>query len=261
MRLPGWWTIAAIVVVVVGVIAAAARIIRPADRKGEQPFIQQQQQQTQPSAATVGTKDKGAISEDSAAVIDEYLLDGLYLRGIVRSRGDMPLAVIEDLKAEPGKRIAQYRSGDLLRDGQMRLLTVDKDKVSLQPTGTDKQIWLFLITGRQVFEDVSLNQRILHTRLLKQKLTSINQLFSELKFSFVFDSGRSLGIRIDKLNKQGLVYQAGLREGDLIRAIDGERVSGISQLSQLYRRIHNQKKINLELERSGRILRLGYIIR
>src|SRR5258706_5463537 len=85
---------------------------------------------------------------------------------------------------------------------------------------------------------------------------TIAQLRSDIGFIPRVDGGRVSGLVVRPQGTGGAFRQAGLREGDLVTAIDGRAINGPNDLDRLGARFAKAGNLSITIERGGQILPL-----
>ena len=68
------------------------------------------------------------------------------------------------------------------------------------------------------------------------------------------------GVRLDKVTKESFFHEMGLRDGDLVKKVDGTAIKGLDDAAVVYARLGKAKKFAVEIERGGSPLTLRYQI-
>jgi type II secretory pathway component PulC len=80
---------------------------------------------------------------------------------------------------------------------------------------------------------------------LNQELTDFDRLLSTVEVQ----PATGGGFVISRLQRNSLVWRLGLREGDVVRTVDGERISSVDDAARVYARIWTLRTIRVEVER------------
>jgi type II secretory pathway component PulC len=68
------------------------------------------------------------------------------------------------------------------------------------------------------------------------------------------------GVRLDKVTQESFFFEMGLRDGDLVKKVDGTAIKGLDDAAAVYARLGKAKKFSVEIERGGAPLTLKYQI-
>lgn len=77
----------------------------------------------------------------------------------------------------------------------------------------------------------------------------------------VTSGGQIDGFRITQIRPGSVYDQLGLQNGDVIRAVNGDRLDSPQKGMQLFSTLRNQKRISIDIERGGSRLNYNYDIR
>ena len=102
-------------------------------------------------------------------------------------------------------------------------------------------------------------------RLSREDLTaqmeSLGQFMKEARLTPHFTSGQADGFMIGSLPKNSLLERMGLRNGDILKGINGQRFSSMEEVLQIYQQLQSQPTLQLEIERGRRPETLTYEVR
>ena len=77
-------------------------------------------------------------------------------------------------------------------------------------------------------------------------------LVSEAEAVPVFEHGACQGIRFSDVAPQSVYAHLGIRTDDVIRRVDGREVDSPEQALEIYSKLLQQRRVEVELERNGR---------
>ncbi|MFQ5680481.1 MAG: hypothetical protein ACE5GG_00275 [Candidatus Omnitrophota bacterium] len=116
--------------------------------------------------------------------------------------------------------------------------------------------------GEQVLARfISPTQCVVSRKILKQRVKNINFALNEVRVLPIITQGKMRGFKIDGLKEKSVVRQLGLRPGDTIRAVNGQRLNNINIPFRIYSRLKNAPLIQVELERQGQRINMTYTIK
>ncbi|MCA9675858.1 MAG: hypothetical protein KC464_12540, partial [Myxococcales bacterium] len=70
----------------------------------------------------------------------------------------------------------------------------------------------------------------------------------------------SAGVKLVRVAKDSFFYRMGLRDGDLVRKVDGKPIRGLDDAAAIYARLGKAKSFAVELDRGSAHLALRYQI-
>jgi hypothetical protein len=94
-----------------------------------------------------------------------------------------------------------------------------------------------------------------HRKRLDAALSDFSRIEREVAMSI--GSG---GVRLDKVAKESFFHEMGLRDGDVVKKVDGTAIKGLDDAAAVYARLGKAKKFTVEIERAGAPLTLRYQI-
>lgn len=92
-------------------------------------------------------------------------------------------------------------------------------------------------------------------------LADLPTLLSQARAVPYFRNGKSIGMRLFAIRQGSLYDKLGLKNGDIIRKVNGENVSDPTQALQVFNLLKDDKSINVTVERRGGEQTLNYNIR
>jgi general secretion pathway protein C len=110
-------------------------------------------------------------------------------------------------------------------------------------------------------ERVSENMWRLSRDDLVEQLDNFGQLMKEARLTPHFTGGQPDGFMIANLPKNSLLARMGLRSGDIMKGINGQKFGSLEEFFQVYQQLQTEPMLQLEIERSNRSETLTYEIR
>jgi len=132
-------------------------------------------------------------------------------------------------------------------EGKERILTLDDDaegtKESQEGAAADAEE--FTLTENEI--DDALN--------------NLPMLLSQARAIPFFRDGQSIGMRIFAIRSQSLYEKLGLKNGDIVKSINGSSIADTTQALKLFETLKNERSIDVVLERGGAERSFGYTIK
>ncbi|MBW2146175.1 MAG: PDZ domain-containing protein [Deltaproteobacteria bacterium] len=185
-------------------------------------------------------------------------------------------AIIEDLSTrtqsiysinqtvEDRKIVAIKRTEVILAkpDGSLERLIMDFDKKPRRRFPSRKR----KSTPRpkpssSLVEKISANSYAVSREELMRNVQNMSQFLTQLRVRPHFQDGQPNGFLVTNIRRGTLVEQLGLRNGDIIKRVNGETMNRPDELFQAYQQLQNENMIQLEIERKGQVQTLSYTIR
>jgi type II secretion system protein C len=96
---------------------------------------------------------------------------------------------------------------------------------------------------------------------LVEQLDNFGQLMKEARLTPHFSSGQPDGFMLTNLPRNSFLARMGLRSGDIMKAINGQKFGSLEEFFQAYQQLQTEPMLQLEVERSNRTETLTYEIR
>jgi type II secretion system protein C len=182
----------------------------------------------------------------------------LSLIGTFITQGQEPYAIIEDKKKNTQdmflleqsvfeqatlKKIYQDRV-EIERNGKLEVLKLDDlggSGAGIVPSGADD----FVIEEAE----------------LDKGLENLPLLLTQARAVPYFKDGRSIGLRLFAIKTGSLYEKVGLKNGDILKTINGNNLGDISQALKLFEQLKQERSITLILERDRQDKEFKYTIR
>ncbi len=149
-----------------------------------------------------------------------------------------------------GKKIIFAREGAKL--GSWKVQAVEKEAVILASGG--KIIRLRLFKSRDIHSAgfKSPQERIVISRSQIKRLTADpGVMFSQIRLVPYMVDGRTEGFRFEYLNPESLFYQAGIRPGDILVAVNNIPIRSSEDAFRILEELRNESLITVTLKRHG----------
>jgi general secretion pathway protein C len=222
----------------------------------------------------------------------------LKLVGTVVGSAEHTYAVIEDLST---KKQELYRLGDLIREAKILEITRQRvllesrgrreELLSFQqlesaspaaapsPAGeTSPRQSILQRPGAQLLEgkprvdaqddadeddveQIGDNTWRVNREELSDQLENLGQKLSETRLTPHFTGGQPDGFMISNIPKNSLLERIGLRNGDVLKGMNGQKFSSPDELLRMYDQFQSEPQLRLELERGKRSETLTYEVR
>ena len=92
-------------------------------------------------------------------------------------------------------------------------------------------------------------------------LADINTIATQARSTPVIKDGRVQGLRLFAIRPGSIYERLGISNGDVVTRINGETLDSMSKGLQLFTKLQEARRIDLEFERSGALTRRTYYIR
>lgn len=196
---------------------------------------------------------------------------GLALVGTVCGSPAVSRAIIKDTKTD---LLDLYKVGQTVADA--RIKSIEENAVILLHKGQEKILTLN-ITGRgsennpQALSSHTINDtsKIVKPILpveqpsaeIAKKIAQVDEILTNAVIEPYAVNGQIEGLRITGLEKIPMAKDLGFKNGDIIRVVNGHRLTGKREAYQIFKKARAQEAINLELLRGGETKQLSFALR
>jgi general secretion pathway protein C len=183
----------------------------------------------------------------------------LTLIGTFISAGQEPYAIIEDKK----KQTQDMFLLEQMVFGQARLKKIYQDRVEVERSGKIEVLKLDDFGGGDGGAGVSSSgdDFVVDEAELDKGLENLPMLLTQARAVPYFKDGRSIGLRLFAIKTGSLYEKIGLKNGDILKSINGNSLGDISQALKLFEQLKQERSISLVLERDKQDREFKYTIR
>jgi general secretion pathway protein C len=200
------------------------------------------------------------LSQPKREVISEFL-PHLELLGTLIGNSSLAFIYNQDTK-NPGL----YRLNDTIDD--FRIVSIVPGKVTLERNGITHE--LLLAAGKHGYAEskevaVSYDDSgtmIINKFQLLSQIMRANELLAKIKILPLPDvsSNKLRGFRIDNVPSGSIIEEAGIRNGDVVYSVQGQKMQSMQDALQMFNKIQNQSRIEIVLLRDDKPVTLHYEI-
>jgi general secretion pathway protein C len=116
-------------------------------------------------------------------------------------------------------------------------------------------------TAEAEIERVSENMWRINRDDLVEQLDNFGQMMREARLTPHFAGGQPDGFMITNLPSNSFLGRMGLRNGDIMKGVNGQKFGSLEEFFQAYQQLQTEPMLQLEVERSNRTETLTYEIR
>ena len=162
-----------------------------------------------------------------------------------------------DEEVQPGVRLKQVEAAAIVVDnrGKRERINLEAGKQLAHAPSNIVQAPRF-----QQRAKLPLSNRRLDKRKLQKQMRNFSTLLSQARVTPHFTNKKPDGFMISDIVKGSLYEEIGLLNGDVIKKVNGESVTGAEQAMRMYRELQNATFIDVEIERNGSLQQLSYTI-
>ncbi len=191
------------------------------------------------------------------------------LLGTIAGDAQSAAAVIKDAAK---RKQGFYRVGDSVQDavvkqilrGKVIVRVGDKDEILIMDEeggkGTKEQNATKTKSKIQKPKKTRA-RRTLKRSNIKDSLKNINSLLSQVRIRPHFTGGKADGLTLSRIKPDSVFAQMGLRDGDVLKGIDGKSISRPDDILALYKKLKSGSRISLDINRRNQSKIINYSFR
>ena len=183
----------------------------------------------------------------------------LVLIGTFLQPGDTPYAIIEDDK----KKVQDvFNIGDTIF-GDAKLVEIFPDKVQINRSGSLEYLTIDDAPDASASSSNSGSDTefVVDQKELDDALQNLPLLLTQARAVPYFKDGKAIGLRMFSIKAGSMYEKVGLQNGDILKSINGNSLSDISQAMRLFETLKQERSISVSLERNREDKNMRYQIR
>ena len=187
----------------------------------------------------------------------------LKLWGTVVGSSDHAYAVIEETDT---KTQNLYRKGDTIQQAVVN--TILREKVILRINGRDEILEMEAALKNKLAGASGLagddaissegEQNIPVDRALIDDIIEKRKFFSYARITPDFSNADAVGLKVSKINPDSIIPLLGIKEGDIVTALDGKKFRKTNEVIDYYKSIPSSQGLDLEIFRDGKKMTIHY---
>ncbi|MBN1932895.1 MAG: PDZ domain-containing protein [Desulfobacterales bacterium] len=195
----------------------------------------------------------------------------LKLWGTVTGDRKIVYAVIEDGQS---RQQNLYKTGDSIQNATIKMIL--RTKVILSVNGKDEILQMEDFSNHKKAGRLSKrrlpsapgthstqsNQRIsLERNQIEDAFKDINNIMKDIKIRPYLTEGKPDGLILSSINPRSIFRKMGLRNGDILTGVDGEKIESVDNALEFYEKLKLSSKIALQIKRRGQLKTIEYNIK
>ncbi|MBN8549639.1 MAG: type II secretion system protein GspC [Deltaproteobacteria bacterium] len=188
----------------------------------------------------------------------------LALIGVFLTVGEEPSAIIEDQK----KKVQDVFGLGEMVFGEAKLVSVKPDRVEIERLGQREVLALDDTPERSSSAEfkegvamISDTEFVVQEAELDKALENLPLLLTQARAVPYFKDGKSVGLRLFAVKPGSLFERIGLKNGDILKTINGNAMGDLSQAVKLFETLKQEKSIAINMERDRSDKEVHYQIR
>ncbi len=219
------------------------------------------------------------IEEDTSPILpkkEEEVLTTLNLKlvGTITGSPERSYAMIDNLNE---RKQDLYKVGDSIEGA--KIVEIERNKVFLKNNDRIEVLVSFeknkkgeevspfgrrpggKSNFRNAVKKIGVNKWKLSRKDVTEILGDVNRFMTQVAVKPYFESGKPAGFRISKIKSNSLLKKIGLRNGDIIKNVNGLNIETPEQAFEAYKQIQKEPVIRIDIKRNRRKKTLTYEIR
>lgn len=197
----------------------------------------------------------GAESEERSNLAQKESLSMKLLGTVVGKNSKKSIAIIEDTQSQ---KQSSYRITDKVLGYQ--IVKILRGQVILLKDG--KVFSLGFPEGGELepIVTISSSERMVNRGALIKEISDLNVLKEQIVPVPYIEAGKIAGFKIAKLEDDGLAKTAGLKEGDVVMAVNNQKLNSFKKAFEIYNNVRNEDKIDVQIKRGKEMKELTYYL-
>lgn len=196
----------------------------------------------------------------------------LTLWGTIASDSPNAWAIIEDKKT---RKQSLYKVGDVVQNAT--LTHVLRNTVILNLNGEDQKLSVEEernagsgrssmppprdFGDRDAGDDGEAKKITLERTMIDESLKDINKLMKDVRIRPHFKDGQPDGLIVSGIRGDSVFKKLGLRNGDIIMGVDGNKIESVDDAMKLYGGLKEMENMKVEIKRRGQLQTLDFDIK
>lgn len=184
----------------------------------------------------------------------------LDLIGTFIEDGAAPYAIIEDRN----KKNQEIFMLNEMIFGSAKLVSIKSDSVEIERNGQRETLRIDLVSKRGGDSGTGASgesEFVVSEADIDQALANLPLLLTQARAVPYFKDGQAIGLRMFAIRSGSLFEKIGIRNGDILKSINGSSLGDLSQAMKLFERLKSERNLSLTLERDRQEREFKYSIR
>ncbi len=181
----------------------------------------------------------------------------LALIGTVLTSGASPYAIIENTK----EKIQDAFSVNDNVFEYATLVGIYKNRVEIDRNGIIEILKIDDIDSGSGDDEQSGNIQYLDAAEVQNAISNLPVVMTQARAIPYWQEGKPVGLRLFSIKKNSIFEKVGLKNGDILKNINGRQLGDFSKAMALFEELKNETSLSIELERNKTPMTLQYKIR
>jgi general secretion pathway protein C len=208
-----------------------------------------------------------AAGESGSGTLSGASMSNLTLKGTLFTRSLNPLAIIEDAGSE---QIIMYELGDDING--LRIMRIRRGEITLSSQGEEYKL---SFPDGGVFQNATPvnkdekwyhiaregNTIITNRETISGAISRVRDIMRNVKIRPYSANGKKCGIAVTAFNEEGILKEMGIKQGDIIKSVNGLTLNSPYQIFSAYRKLRGKDELAVEIIRKNNPLLLTYRVK
>jgi type II secretion system protein C len=198
------------------------------------------------------------VSENTLIEEQSYKLE---LLGTAIGSIKDPIAYIKDLETN---KQGIYKLGGKIKEATV--IKIVMGEVVLENHGKTETLRLSKHAGALAKADdkssailyLSDDKILVNRKILSRKVANVFEIFSSVKIKPYYQAKEVSGMVVDGITQNSVIASAGIKNNDVVTAVNGQKISSYQKALQILSKIKGQSEISVSLLRNGQVRNLNY---
>jgi len=203
---------------------------------------------------------------NARGLLPEALSERFQLRGTLFTDSLNPLAIIEDTRSG---QVVMYELGDAVEGlkitkilrGEIVLSFAGREYALAFPDGGVLQPVIFPANEGKWYNIKTEGNTIITDRAtVVGAILRVKDIMKDLKVGPYSEGGEGSGMAVARLNEKGILQEIGIKQGDIIKSVNGLPLNSPYQVINAYRRLKDKNELEVKIIRNASPMVLNYKI-
>ena len=215
-----------------------------------------------PILASGAFKTTGEFSPSVQENMQSASLSNLTLLGTITGPAAISRALIRKDGEKNPKVFALYKIDNDIDNYVYgyKLTAIDTNKVWLESNGQRNILELFVKNkppapqGAPQEQQAKVIKSMSRAEIKQKAMNDLDNAMKGLVAGPYRRNGKLDGYILKTVNQENILYQLGLRSGDVVKRVNGKEVNSTERLYAMWQTLQNESKITADIERGGRMM-------
>ena len=201
------------------------------------------------SAGETGTESEAAASLDELKLLGTITGDDSVTMALIMKRGDKQAMIYRPWSKVGGYTITKISPNliHLKRDNEKYILNLyDKKEVPGSSKGTD--------AGGSGTSSGVIKRNVSRAEIQQRIMNNLDKAMEGIRGGPYKVNNQIEGFRLIRIQPTNILYEYGIRNGDIIRRINGKKIDSTEKVLTMWHGFKNESRLVIDVERNGQII-------